>query len=57
VPTLHLHGEQDPLTGGSLHSPRGRAADTRLEVLPECGHFVAEERPSELLDRLSGFLG
>ena len=57
VPTLHLYGEQDPLTGGSLHSPRGRAADTRLEVLPECGHFVAEERPSELLDRLSGFLG
>ncbi len=56
VPTLHIHGQQDPLAGGALHSPRRGAADTRFEVIPGCGHFVAEERPSELLDRVSGFL-
>ncbi len=56
VPTLHIHGEQDPLAGGSLHSPRRGAPDTQFEVLPGCGHFVAEERPAELLDRLTGFL-
>ena len=28
VPTLHVHGEQDPLAGGALHGPRRGAADT-----------------------------
>ena len=56
VPTLHLHGEHDPLTEGSLRGPRRGAADTRIELVPDCGHFVAEESPSELLDRLAPFL-
>ncbi len=56
VPTLHLHGEHDPLTGGSLRTPRRAAADTRIELVPDCGHFVAEERPHELTARLSSFL-
>jgi pimeloyl-ACP methyl ester carboxylesterase len=56
VPTLHVHGEQDPLAGGAVHSPRRGAADTRFELIPGCGHFVAEERPTELLDCMTGFL-
>lgn len=55
VPTLRLQGDRDPL-GGALESQRRGAADTRFDVLPGCGHFVAEERPAELLERLSGFL-
>lgn len=32
------------------------ADDVRGEALPECGHFLAEERPELLLDHVIGFL-
>jgi pimeloyl-ACP methyl ester carboxylesterase len=28
----------------------------RFELVPDCGHFPAEEQPEELLDRLTAFL-
>ena len=28
----------------------------RFELLPDCGHFIVEERPEELLDRLYDFM-
>jgi pimeloyl-ACP methyl ester carboxylesterase len=56
VPTLHLNGEHDPLTQGVPHSYRDFADDMRLELVPACGHFIAEERPQWLLDRLESFL-
>jgi pimeloyl-ACP methyl ester carboxylesterase len=56
VPTLHLNGEHDPLTQGVPHSYRRFADDMRLELVPDCGHFVAEEQPEWLLDRLERFL-
>jgi pimeloyl-ACP methyl ester carboxylesterase len=56
VPTLHLNGEQDPLTEGVPHSYRRYADEMRLEEIPNCGHFIAEEAPQELLDRLTEFL-
>jgi pimeloyl-ACP methyl ester carboxylesterase len=28
----------------------------RLELVPDCGHFIAEEQPGWLLDRLQRFL-
>ncbi len=52
VPTLHLNGEHDPLTIGVPETYRGYADDMRLELVPDCGHFIAEERPDWLLDRL-----
>jgi haloacetate dehalogenase len=33
------------------------AADLRAEAIPECGHFLAEERPDEVVERLHAFLG
>jgi pimeloyl-ACP methyl ester carboxylesterase len=27
----------------------------RLELIPGCGHFIAEERPGLLLDRMADF--
>jgi pimeloyl-ACP methyl ester carboxylesterase len=58
VPTLHLNGEHDPLFPGGLpDSYRRYADDMTLEVVPDCGHFIAEERPDWLLQRLEGFLG
>ena len=56
VPTLHLNGAEDPLTP---EHPRGfepYAPQMQLEVLPNCGHFVAEEAPALLVNRLSSFL-
>jgi pimeloyl-ACP methyl ester carboxylesterase len=56
VPTLHLNGELDPLTQGVPDSYRRFADEMRLELVPDCGHFIAEERPEWLLDRLERFL-
>ena len=56
VPTLHLNGDRDPLTQGVPDSYSRFADDMRLELVPDCGHFIAEERPEWLLDRLERFL-
>src|SRR5207247_978571 len=56
VPTLHLNGERDPLTEGVPHTYRRYTDEMRLEDLPGSGHFMAEEAPQELLDRLTDFL-
>jgi pimeloyl-ACP methyl ester carboxylesterase len=52
VPTLHLHG----ITDGAIHPAvlRGweeHADDMRLELVPDCGHFIAEQRPEVVLER------
>ena len=57
VRTLHLNGTEDPLTRFVPRDAwRPYADDMRFELIPDCGHFLAEERPDELLDRLTGFL-
>jgi pimeloyl-ACP methyl ester carboxylesterase len=56
--------------GGAVSYPHGRgrgrepeesmkrvAVDVRGEVVPDCGHFIPEEAPDLLTDRLLGFLG
>jgi pimeloyl-ACP methyl ester carboxylesterase len=57
VPTLHLNGEHDPLTIGVPDSYRRYAPQMSLELLPDCGHFIAEEAPEQLLARIEGFFG
>ena len=56
VSTLHVNGEQDPLTQGLSHAYLAYADDMALELVPNCGHFIAEERPSWLIERLERFL-
>jgi pimeloyl-ACP methyl ester carboxylesterase len=57
VPTLHLNGAEDPLTRAvPRESWRPYADDMRFELVPDCGHFLAEERPDELARRLLDFL-
>lgn len=55
VSTLHLNGARDPLAEGVPDSYRDYADDMRLESIPECGHFVPEEQPQWLADRLLPF--
>ena len=56
VPTLHLIGEHDPLTPCVPDSYRPYADDMSVETIPDCGHFIPEEAPGPLLDRLEAFL-
>jgi pimeloyl-ACP methyl ester carboxylesterase len=56
VPTLHLHG----LTDGAVHPAvlRGweeHTDDMRLELVPDCGHFIAEQCPAIVLERAREF--
>ena len=55
VPTLHLNGARDPLSVGVPNSYRDYADDMRLELVPDCGHFIPEEQPDWLLERLLAF--
>ncbi len=55
--TLLLVGEHDPVIKPSiLHGIEGQARDLRVELVPDAGHFLAEERPEALLDRVLPFL-
>jgi len=47
-------GARDSLATG-LPDNRRDGTDTRLELIPDRGHFFAEERPDQLVQRLSGF--
>lgn len=56
VPTLMVFGEDDfvlrpsMLTGYEKH-----AEDMRVELVPGCGHFIADERPELVADRAREF--
>ncbi|MDB4976979.1 MAG: putative hydrolase or acyltransferase of alpha/beta superfamily [Myxococcaceae bacterium] len=56
TPTLHLNGALDPLTRGVGGAYARYADDMKLSLLPDCGHFIPEERPSLLLQHLLPFL-
>ncbi len=55
VPTLHLNGQQDPLLPEVPTTYRKYADRMCLDVVPNCGHFIAEEQPQLLLDRIQAF--
>lgn len=56
MPVLALGGSMS-IKGGVERSMRAVAADVRGGVIERCGHFVPEERPDELADRLLLFFG
>jgi pimeloyl-ACP methyl ester carboxylesterase len=57
IPTLILWGEQDALTPLTLaHNFQRLIRGSRLEVIPECGHFPALEKPAEFTRRVLEFL-
>jgi pimeloyl-ACP methyl ester carboxylesterase len=56
MPTLHLNGEHDPLAKDVPDSYRRFNDDMRLEVVPDAGHFIADENPAWVADRLLRFL-
>ncbi|MBI5104179.1 MAG: alpha/beta hydrolase [Solirubrobacterales bacterium] len=57
VPTLLLTGDHDPVvTPERVAGHEGHADDLRFEVVPDCGHFTAEEQPEAALRLIRGFL-
>ncbi len=56
VPTLMLFGEDDPaLRPSMLGDYRRHAEEMRVELVPGCGHFIADERPDLVADRARQF--
>lgn len=57
MPVLTIAGGRS--TGAAVEAAIGPVADDVRGhlVLPECGHFPAEEAPEEMLGALRGFLG
>ena len=55
VPTLHVNGQHDHHFRQLPEMERARAIDFSFDSLP-CGHFVAEEVPHLLLERVLDFL-
>jgi pimeloyl-ACP methyl ester carboxylesterase len=55
IPVLAIGGAQScgELAGSSM---RAVADDVTSVVIPECGHWVPEERPQEFMDLLQPFL-
>jgi pimeloyl-ACP methyl ester carboxylesterase len=53
VPTRAVFGVADTALHWSLASPRTAIADDyRLELVPDCGHFIVDELPQLVRDRL-----
>jgi pimeloyl-ACP methyl ester carboxylesterase len=57
VPTLMLFGEDDfVLRPQLLDGYEKHADDMRVELVPGCGHFIADERPDLVAERAVEFL-
>jgi pimeloyl-ACP methyl ester carboxylesterase len=57
VPTLMLFGEDDfVLRPQMLGGYQRHAAEMRVELVPGCGHFIADERPELVAARAREFL-
>jgi pimeloyl-ACP methyl ester carboxylesterase len=56
VPTLVLHGQEDPLMPVRWSRQAAeRLPDGELTVFEDCGHWVARERKTAFNDALDGF--
>lgn len=56
TPTLWLHGLSDPFfKPGMFKDIVDHADDVRIEYLPDCGHFPAEEQPELVAEHLRAF--
>jgi pimeloyl-ACP methyl ester carboxylesterase len=58
VSTLILHGADDPLVPVAVAKRANRLIpDSRLQIIPECGHLAPLDQPGAVSRALSEFLG
>lgn len=57
VPTLLLHADRDPLLPvRGVVAAHARIPNARLEILPDCGHWLPRDQPERFLAAIQGFL-
>ena len=57
MPTLLLYGAEDPVINEERLGPwQDHADDMRVEEIPDAAHFLPEEAPEAVLERLVPFL-
>lgn len=57
VPTRILFGAKDmSMSARSLRGYETHADDLQVEIVPGCGHFIADERPELVAERVRSFL-
>ena len=56
VPTLIIHGEEDPVALSSIERIQSAMPHATLIDIPRCGHFTHIEQPHLLLEHLQKFL-
>ena len=56
VPTLWLIGSEDPVAKTSGDGYRDHADDMTFEFIPGAGHFLPEEMPRTVLEKVQAFL-
>ncbi len=56
VPTRWIVGEKDPVAGGNDDGYLDHADEMTLEEVPGAGHFLPEEVPDLIRDRVLEFL-
>jgi len=58
MPTLVLLGEEDPIIPlDALAGVERYAADVRIEVVPGAGHYLVDEQPGAVAERIARFAG
>jgi pimeloyl-ACP methyl ester carboxylesterase len=53
---LLIHGERDPLPVGSAFDTAELIPGARVDVVPDCGHFVWFERPGAVRASVARFV-
>ena len=56
MPVLAIGGDHSPYKTLLYEQLKGQAVSLQGDVVPDCGHFIAEEQPAWLADRLRKFL-
>jgi len=56
MPVLAIGGDHSPYKTLLYEQLKGQAVSLQGDVAPNCGHFIAEEQPEWLADRLRKFL-
>ncbi|WUI01817.1 alpha/beta hydrolase [Spirillospora sp. NBC_00431] len=65
VPVLYLHGSADGCLGADVVAPDGDLSGvlaalppgSRADLVPDAGHFLQLDRPTDVNDRILGWLG
>ncbi|HEV2857364.1 MAG TPA: alpha/beta hydrolase [Solirubrobacterales bacterium] len=57
VPTHLLFGAQSPLPHQAVRGYERYAEEMELEIVPDCGHFIADEMPDLVAERAREFFG